>query len=119
MTVIRTRRSGDSLRGGLDQKGIKNGTVSFLVAWAAYHDKENPFELPTVTPYLVVEGVRELMDFLAKVFDAHPRCAPKIRELRLGPACGDENRGHHRDDGRTKGEFSPDAGVVIRVCRRL
>ena len=39
-----------------------------------------PFGLHTVTPYLVVENVRELISFLSKVFGAVLRGEPRTRD---------------------------------------
>ena len=36
-------------------------------------DERNPFGLHTITPYLVVEGVAALIEFLQQVFEAEPR----------------------------------------------
>lgn len=42
--------------------------------------KQNPFGLHTITPYLVVENVSTLIQFLQEVFDAESRGDPYYRE---------------------------------------
>ena len=41
---------------------------------------QNPFGLHTVTPYLVVDDVESLIDFLVDIFDAKQRGKIKYRE---------------------------------------
>ena len=41
--------------------------------------RQNPFGLHTVTPYLVVDGVADLIEFLQTVFDAELRGAVRYR----------------------------------------
>ena len=43
-------------------------------------NKKNPFGLHTITPYLVVENVSTLINFLQEVFDAESRGEPQYRE---------------------------------------
>ena len=43
-------------------------------------ENRNPFGLHTITPYLVVEGVLTLIQFLQDVFDAESRGDPRLRE---------------------------------------
>lgn len=43
-------------------------------------EDRNPFGLHTVTPFLVVEDVATLIDFVERVFDAKPRGAPRHRQ---------------------------------------
>lgn len=42
--------------------------------------KQNPFGLHTITPYLIVDDVSTLMDFLQRVFEAEIRGDPHYRE---------------------------------------
>ena len=43
-------------------------------------EDRNPFGLHTITPYLVVESVSTLIQFLQQVFDAESRGDPRYRE---------------------------------------
>ncbi len=43
-------------------------------------EDRNPFGLHTITPYLVVESVSTLIQFLQQVFDAESRGDPQYRE---------------------------------------
>ena len=43
-------------------------------------EKQNPFGLHTITPYLIVEGVSPLIQFLQRVFDAELRGDPHYRK---------------------------------------
>ena len=40
----------------------------------------NPFNLGTVTPYLIIDNVMGVVDFLKELVGAELRCDPKIRE---------------------------------------
>ena len=40
----------------------------------------NPFGLHTITPYLIVDKVPQLIEFLTALFDAKPRGEPRKRE---------------------------------------
>ena len=42
--------------------------------------KQNPFGLHTITPYLIVDDVTTLIEFLRSVFDAESRGDPQYRE---------------------------------------
>ena len=43
-------------------------------------ESQNPFGLHTITPYLVVESVSGLLEFVQDVFDAETRGDPRYRE---------------------------------------
>ena len=43
-------------------------------------EDQNPFGLHTVTPYLIIEKVPALIEFLQQVFETEPRGEPQFRE---------------------------------------
>ncbi len=57
------------------------GILEFgLESMLSISEKQNPFGLHTITPYLVADDVTSLIHFLKKVFDAELRGETTIRE---------------------------------------